>query len=763
MNKLAIRTASIFAAMTAVIILAFAGAMTATAQSAPERPTDLTATATDHDTVSLNWSHPNPASVDHYQVLSRRADSGIGIAQVGTSTTTSFEHDGLEPESTYIYRVKPVNSAGEEGQRSARAEATTPADDTPAPAPEPDPTPAPPQRSDDKGQDNIARSSHNVLVSNTGQTSEDNLTTQDRAQTFTTGTNSAGYVLSSIVIGYNDTAGDAFTASVWTTNSSGLPNTLKHLLTAPGTFSQADLTFTAPANATLDASTTYTVKMERTSGSLTFKRTSTINPDEDSGAAAGWSIGDTYHYDAGATYFPSSSNKPMLIAIHGTLSTSTTSTDATLSDLELEDDSGTAITLSPSFVSGTTTYTAQVINSVDEITITPSVNDTTTPATYEIQNSAGTALTDADTNTTGFQVALSVGANIIKVEVTAEDASTETYTVTVTRAAAATPTVSISADKTTAVYREDTITYTLTRIGSTAAALPVSVTFTQTKDFLATTELTKTVTIPAGQTTETFTVAAFSFQHFATGTAVAAGTLTATVQDGTDYDLGTSPSVAVNIVIGPMIRIEHASYSVIDAAGALIVQVIARTGPGAPQPTVNTNTVVIRFEDVTTIEGTDYSTIQGDTFLFETGGFSMDGTEWKSAKPYHISITPDDIDEDDETFLLVIDYLNNNFLKNILVDSSGNACDPVDGCKVTVTIVDDDTAGVTVSEIRNHRNRGEHHRRHLHGRPRQPADRQRHDHHRWAGRRGHHRDPDPVDLHNHHLGHGPDRDGDRRQ
>ena len=696
-----------FAVLSTAILMAFVAAILfATPHGAlaaePERPTDLTATAIDHDTVSLSWNHPDPTTVDHYQVLSRTVGAGTGLLQVGTSTTTSFEHDGLEPESTYRYRIKPVNSAGEEGRRSAWAEATTPTDATPAPEPDPtpvpDPTPAPPQRSDDKGQDNIARSSHDVLVSNTGQTSENNLTTQDRAQTFTTGTNSAGYVLSSIVIGYNDPEDDAFTASVWTTNSSGLPNTLKHLLTAPGTFSQADLTFTAPANATLDASTTYTVKMERTSGSLTFKRTSTINPNEDSGAAAGWSIGDTYHYDAGATYFPSSSDKPMLIAIHGTLSTSTTSTDATLSDLELEDDSGTAITLSPSFVSGTTTYTAQVINSVDEITITPSVNDSTTPATYEIQNSAGTALTDADTNTTGFQVALSVGANIIKVEVTAEDNSTETYTVTVTRAAAATPTVSISADKTTAVYRENSITYTLTRIGSTTAALPVSVTFTQTKDFLATTELTKTVTIPAGQTTETFTVAAFSFQHFATGTAVEAGTLTATVQDGTDYDLGTSPSVAVNIVIGPMIRIEHASYSVNEADGALIVQVIARTGPGAPQPTVNTNTVLILFEDVTTIEGTDYSTIQGDTFLFETGGFSMDGTEWKSAKTYHISITPDDIDEDDETFLLAIDYLNNNFLKNILVDSSGNACDPVDGCKVTVTIVDDDTAGVSVSK-----------------------------------------------------------------
>ena len=112
MNKLAIRATSISAAMTAVVILAFAMVMTVSAQSAPERPTDLTATAVDHDTVSLTWSHPDPASVDHYQVFSRRVDSGTGLTQVGTSTTTSFEHDGLEPESTYVYRVKPVNSAG---------------------------------------------------------------------------------------------------------------------------------------------------------------------------------------------------------------------------------------------------------------------------------------------------------------------------------------------------------------------------------------------------------------------------------------------------------------------------------------------------------------------------------------------------------------------------------------------------------------------------------------------------------------------------
>ena len=72
MNQLTTRTTAVFATMAAVIILAFAMAMTVSAQAGPERPTDLTATAVDHDTVSLSWSHPDPASVDHYQVLSRK-------------------------------------------------------------------------------------------------------------------------------------------------------------------------------------------------------------------------------------------------------------------------------------------------------------------------------------------------------------------------------------------------------------------------------------------------------------------------------------------------------------------------------------------------------------------------------------------------------------------------------------------------------------------------------------------------------------------
>ena len=97
-----------------------------------------------------------------------------------------------------------------------------------------------------------------------------------------------------------------------------------------------------------------------------------------------------------------------------------TSTDATLSGLSLSDvNFGT-------FASGTTSYSAQVANSVTETTVTPTVNDS--GASYVIKLGG---VTDAD-----GVVALSVGSNVITIEVTAEDGhTTTTYTVTVTRAA----------------------------------------------------------------------------------------------------------------------------------------------------------------------------------------------------------------------------------------------------------------------------------------------------------------------------------------
>ena len=101
------------------------------------------------------------------------------------------------------------------------------------------------------------------------------------------------------------------------------------------------------------------------------------------------------------------------------------STDATLSGLTLSGvDFGT-------FASGTTSYTASVANSVSQTTVTPTASDS--GASYVIKLDG---VEDAD-----GVVSLSVGSNVITVEVTAEDGeATQTYTVTVTRAENVLPT-----------------------------------------------------------------------------------------------------------------------------------------------------------------------------------------------------------------------------------------------------------------------------------------------------------------------------------
>lgn len=124
----------------------------------------------------------------------------------------------------------------------------------------------------------------------------------------------------------------------------------------------------------------------------------------------------------------------------GSTSTGTTSTDATLSALALS--SGT---LSPTFASGTTSYTVSVANTVTSITITPTVN--TSGASVKV---AGTTVASGSASASQ---ALSVGANTISLVVTAADGSTtETYTVTATRAAAAAGTCTLTATETDGPY-----------------------------------------------------------------------------------------------------------------------------------------------------------------------------------------------------------------------------------------------------------------------------------------------------------------------
>ena len=96
--------------------------------------------------------------------------------------------------------------------------------------------------------------------------------------------------------------------------------------------------------------------------------------------------------------------------------------NANLSNLALS-----AGTLSPAFVSGTTSYTASVINSVNSITVTPTAAQANATVTVNgVSVISGVA---------SSSISLNVGTNTITAVVTAQDGVTiQTYTVTLTRA-----------------------------------------------------------------------------------------------------------------------------------------------------------------------------------------------------------------------------------------------------------------------------------------------------------------------------------------
>ena len=85
-------------------------------------------------------------------------------------------------------------------------------------------------------------------------------------------------------------------------------------------------------------------------------------------------------------------------------------------------------TLSPTFVSGTTNYSASVTNATASITVTPTVADAT--ATVKVNGIS------VNSGAASGSISLNVGANTVQVVVTAQNSATKTYTLTVTRAPA---------------------------------------------------------------------------------------------------------------------------------------------------------------------------------------------------------------------------------------------------------------------------------------------------------------------------------------
>ena len=164
-----------------------------------------------------------------------------------------------------------------------------------------------------------------TYVSNLNQTS-DPFSSAMLAQSFTTGSQTGGYALGSVELSVGTIgAGGTVAAVIYETDTSGLPTTtVKHTLMPPSAFpSDSTLTFTAPADATLDAGTTYSVVFMAVSGggAVGFKRTDSTSEDV---AETGWSIGDKYAFQQSGSW-QNSSSRSLVIAVKGAPWTATRS------------------------------------------------------------------------------------------------------------------------------------------------------------------------------------------------------------------------------------------------------------------------------------------------------------------------------------------------------------------------------------------------------------------------------------------------------
>ena len=815
---------------TAAALLAVLGALWALPQSAlaaPDRPTGLTATALDHDTVSLTWSHPDEEDVDHYQILRRTSDESR-LTQIATTQATSFLDDGLQPETMYTYRVKAVDSEGAVSGRSNRSQTTTPeAPSTPAPRQLPDPS------TDAMLSALTVNDGTNDLTLDPTFAPSTYVYAADVDNAVTTVTLSAtvnddGAVVSGVTLGGTAIADSDFTDGITVPSLVVGDNVIVVTVTAEDDVTSATYQVTvtrATANTapTFDDGTSTSREFNETIGEATVTTTAEIETpvaatDTDTGDTLEYTLsgtdaakfeiittngqiqtksGEKYSYETDTSYSVTVTVedgnggsdtidvtlnvtdqdepplRPEAPTVRGPSSNSTTSLRVTMTapdnlgrppithyKLRTHRDGFGWTTLpynssSAQNITGITSgkryhvqfrvkndegegpwspttfgYTKAHASGMPDISGTARVGSTLTAGTSGISD--GNGKSKAENGDVGFAYTYQWVRSVSGTDTDISGATSSTYTLTAAdegntvkvkasftdnagyaegpRTSNAYPstgtvleeilTVTISADTTSAVLKGDDITYTVTRTGPTTDDLPVTLALTQTGDFLAAADLARTVTIAAGQSTQTLTVAATSFQDFAPGATVEGGTLTAAVQAGTGYVLGTPDSVDVTIIVALTVGFEMASYSVAEEAGPLAVKLVARTGAGALAPDAD---FFISFStaELDPLEARivhDYGSVS-TTVLFAPSDFSADGSVFKAEQTVSVVIVDDEIDEQAERFAVLLDITPGLLRKyDNFVDTNGAACpDPL--CPVLVTIIDTDPASADITGI----------------------------------------------------------------
>ena len=270
---------------------------------------------------------------------------------------------------------------------------------------------------------------------------------------------------------------------------------------------------------------------------------------------------------------------------------------------------------------------------------------------------------------------------------------------TVTRAST---TVSIAAGAPSATYRLEDVDFTVTRAETAGEPLEVGLTITQDQDFLAGDKRSPRVTIPANATSAMLTLSTSDFLREVS----ADGRLTATVDAGDGYDVGSPASAGVDLLVANpavTLRLEESRYAFLEDAGTVTFDVVAETAPRVPVPANLSLNVLVRDGGLgSALSRVDY-TFQLGFLRIEASDFEPSGGRYVATRSYSFTVLDDSDTEGEESFLIV---LSGSGLPPAVVVTQADGA-PCGGlCYSEVVIVDDESPPAQVSGVRLESGRG---------------------------------------------------------
>ena len=255
------------------------------------------------------------------------------------------------------------------------------------------------------------------------------------------------------------------------------------------------------------------------------------------------------------------------------------------------------------------------------------------------------------------------------------------------------PTLTIAAGQESYTFGIDDVVFTVTRNGTAEGEISGAVTLAQDETFLGTGFLRRTFSIASGETSTNIEI----FSPFFEDDAPRSGNLTATIEAGDGYAVGTPGSATVRMVVADpavTVRPERAAYRFAEGVGEATIAFVARTAPDVPPP--GGTFAVQVFSDHTSgtaTVGDDYEFLRTNV-VFGTDDFAAKDGFWEARKKVALTILDDDATEADETIELRLRPDGIFTPQRIRPrNADGSACAD-DVCTVPVTIAANDGPAV---------------------------------------------------------------------